>query len=117
MKSYSLLNENIQISVFPKTGTSFMDRLVLEQKICNREQQNPTIHFISVRHPIDRFISGFITLFERSDGKSTYINDTICKLNLCDAFTTCYKLVKNDWGFDVHTSISYSKIPLHEDNI
>jgi len=117
MKSYSLLNNNIQISVFPKTGTSFMDRLVLEQKVVIGEHQNPIIHFISIRHPIDRFISGYITLYKRSDGESTFINDSICNLNLLDAFITCFNLVKNDWSFDDHTRLSYDAIPLSSNNI
>ena len=70
-RNYFLIDKNIQISVFAKTGTTFLDNLVLENKLQRGELPQPDMQFVSVREPFDRFISGFITFHKRSKFKTT----------------------------------------------
>lgn len=121
MKTYCSYHKNIQISVFAKTGTSFMDRLVLEDKILREELPIPDAHYISVREPLDRFISGFITFYRRLENPTrkdfAYISDALMELDLLDAFKTCYDLCKNNWKFDGHTELVYKDwLPLQNFN-
>lgn len=121
-RNYFLIDKNIQISVFAKTGTTFLDNLVLENKLQRGELPQPDMQFVSVREPFDRFISGFITFHKRSKFKTTrksskFITNAISNLDLLDAFVTCYDLVKNDWSFDGHTELSYNNLPLSYKNV
>ena len=121
-RNYFLSNKNIQITVFAKTGCTFFDNLVLENKIQREELVEPDIQFVSVREPFDRFISGFLTFYHRSKFKTTresskYITNQISKLDLLDAFITCYDLANNDWSFDGHTELLYSDLPFTNKNV
>ena len=58
MKTFKIKNQNVQISVFAKTGTTFMDSLRREHSdISVGTYTKPDTHYISVRCPLDRFIS------------------------------------------------------------
>lgn len=82
----------------------------------------PDTHYISVRYPLDRFISGFCTLYYRShqDNKTPEyqeLYDRISNMSLHDAFYECYYSQKNNWDFDDHTINCYSLIPEDHTNI
>lgn len=113
MKTFAIRNQNIQISVFPKTGTTFMDSLCREHSdISVGTYAQPSKHYVSVRYPLDRFISGFCTLYNRShqDNKTPEYQELynrISKLSLHDAFYECYNSLDNNWNFDDHTQNCY----------
>ena len=127
MKSYSI-NDCVQISVFPKTGTTFLDTMANEHsQIKYISNQIPEIfetnldqHYISIREPLDRFISGFISMHNRSAGqyhgkpefkkKNLILFDKIRDLDLQNAFKICLDFYSNDWSFDEHTSNAYVEI-------
>lgn len=127
MKSYSI-NDCVQISVFPKTGTTFLDTMSSEySQIKYISNQIPKIfetnldqHYISIREPLDRFISGFISMHNRSTGqyhgrpefkkKNLILFDKIRDLDLQNAFKVCLDFYSNDWSFDEHTSNAYVEI-------
>jgi len=113
MKTFAIRNQNIQISVFPKTGTTFMDSLRREHSdISVGSYTRPSKHYISVRYPLDRFISGFCTLYYRSnqEEKAPEYQDfytKISELTLHDALYECYNSQNFDWNFDEHIRNCY----------
>lgn len=123
MKTFKINKQNIQISVFAKTGTTFMDSLCREHSDMSvGTYTKPDTHYISVRYPLDRFISGFCTLYYRShqDNKTPEyqeLYDRISNMSLYDAFYECYYSQKNNWDFDDHTINCYSLIPEDHTNI
>ena len=122
-KTFKINNQNIQISTFAKTGTTFMESLCGEYSDISRDTYtNPDKHYISVRYPLERFISGFCTLYYRShqDNKTPEyqeLYDKISKMTLHDAFYECYSSLNNDWSFDDHTKCSYHSIPQDHTNL
>jgi len=123
IKTFKINNQNIQISTFAKTGTTFMDSLSGEHSDISRDTHtNPDKHYISVRRPLDRFISGFCTMYYRShqNNKTPKYQDLytrLSKMSLHDAFYECYYSQKNNWDFDGHTIKVYSFIPEDHTNI
>lgn len=123
MKTFKIKNQNVQISVFAKTGTTFMGSLRREHSDMSvGTYTKPDTHYISVRYPLDRFISGFCTLYYRShqDNKTPEyqeLYDRISNMSLHDAFYECYYSQKNNWDFDDHTINCYSLIPEDHTNI
>ena len=123
MKTFKIKNQNVQISVFAKTGTTFMDSLRREHSdISVGTYTKPDTHYISVRCPLDRFISGFCTLYYRShqDNKTPEYQELYNRINnmsLHDAFYECYNSQDNNWNFDDHTKTCYSLIPEDHTNI
>ena len=105
MKSYLIKDLGIQISVFPKTGTSFMDSLVEDYNtidfLSNKPNEifkyNSKEHLISLREPFDRFITGFITYHKRKKSD----------VGIIDLFLDCYNTHQNNWDFDDHTKNFY----------
>ena len=123
MKTFKIKNQNVQISVFAKTGTTFMGSLRREHSDMSvGTYTKPDTHYISVRYPLDRFISGFCTLYYRShqDNKTPEyqeLYDRISNMSLHDAFYECYYSQDNNWNFDDHTKTCYSLIPEDHTNI
>ena len=123
IKTFKINKQNIQISVFAKTGTTFMDSLCREHSDMSvGTYTKPDTHYISVRYPLDRFISGFCTLYYRShqDNKTPEyqeLYDRISNMSLHDAFYECYYSQKNNWDFDDHIINCYSLIPEDHTNI
>ena len=124
MKHFKINNQNnVQITVFPKTGTTFMDSLCGEHSDMSvGTYTNPGTHYISVRYPLSRFISGFCTLYYRSHQNNVMpeyhdLYTKISNMSLCDAFYECYNYFENDWSFDSHTKCCYNSLPEDYTNI
>lgn len=138
MNTYHINNKNfifyhgkdIRVTVFPKTGTTFMDTMTrayhfpkVGGDVPFEDDVNKDIikHYISVRAPFARFVSGFCTLYYRShhNNKTPKYQDlytTIQNLPLDQAFYECYNKLDNDWSFDAHTSNCLDQLPQQQAN-
>lgn len=128
MKVFNLTKYDLRLCVFAKTGTTFMDGLlkIYPDDIVFETDRHISPYrktYISVRYPFDRFISGFCTLYYRSESSIEWNNEykdlykTISKMNLIDAFYKCYDYLHNDWSFDAHTSNILHYIPEDRSNM
>jgi len=110
----------IRVTVFPKTGTTFMHQMAeAHESLISSTENNPVKHYISVRTPLSRFVSGFLTMYYRShhpnlnsDYADLYAN--IHSLSIKDALYECFSALDNDWSFDPHTSNCYDRLPALE---
>ena len=126
-----------QITVFTKTGCTFMTNMhsqyegqikripyfKLEEKFLNYFGSRQRNHYVSVRDPFARFVSGFVTIFNEVKKDNQVYADRLHlphfeaimdSKDITHAFLECHKIIKGDWSFDSPTATAYNLLYINK---